>query len=294
LYDDEDVERSGSETKALPLLTEVDVGDLATREGMVSCCVSPFDVRDVETLSPNVDRRRVAGVVDTDASRGFVTGRREVERGGTTAAAPEVLVLIEAVATDAPLAFVRAVVDNRGVRIWAVPDELPVSSSCRLWCRIRPRAAPRLETIMVPNSSTEDWAAVFLGFADGPTVEPLLVALRLRGNSGRELEIFGIYDPSSFEVEPWPESLSEKRGKDKLDVGMEVDNGKNGRWLTRGGLLIVVMTEVGAGEVRFNDGLLPLGSSLGLFLEIVAPEGRPTGRGILVGVAEAARTPSLT
>jgi hypothetical protein len=79
----------------------------------------------------------------------------------------------------------------------------------------------------VPNSSTDDCAADFLSLVAGPTVELLLVVLRLRGNSDRVLETLGINEPpSSCEVEPWPESLSETEGKDSVDVGMEVDSGR--------------------------------------------------------------------
>jgi hypothetical protein len=117
LYDEEEVERSGSGAKLPPLLlSEGDVGDLAIRDGMVSFCARPFEVRDVDVLSPNVERRRDAGVADTAVSRGLVTGRRDVERVDMTPAA-DGLVVTEEVATDALLALVRVEVDNRGVRV---------------------------------------------------------------------------------------------------------------------------------------------------------------------------------
>jgi hypothetical protein len=57
--------------------------------------------------------------------------------------------------------------------------------------------------------------------------------------------------------------------------------------------VVVGGIDVGVGEVRFSEELLVLESSRGLVLVLAAAEGRPTGRGIFVGVADAAKTFSL-
>jgi hypothetical protein len=80
-----------------------------------------------------------------------------------------------------------------------------------------------LGAIIVPNSSTAGEREVeFPPFIEGPTVDELLVALRLRGISDRWETLGNV--PSSFDAE-----LRSARENDDDDIGIDEEPGRYGR-----------------------------------------------------------------